>query len=189
MREQNEVEPMECGNSVAIHYRRLPNRDEMFTQTLVDVQMDCVVTLLEAASIATPMRINGQVVLDPDSPIVWHTYPGKWHDIGRFHRSDGIFTGYYANVLTPVRMDGAQWFTTDLCLDVWYGADGRVELLDEEDFAEAVNRGWIDARTEHRARMEAEDLLRSAHHGAWPPAEVHQWTLQSARDRLRAARP
>jgi predicted RNA-binding protein associated with RNAse of E/G family len=113
--------------------------------------------------------------------VVWFTYPGRWHDIGRFHRADGSFTGYYANVLTPVLMTGDRWETTDLCLDVWLGADGRVELLDEEEFAEAVERGWMDAPTARAARHEAEALAEAARAGAWPPPEVRAWDLARAR--------
>jgi predicted RNA-binding protein associated with RNAse of E/G family len=88
------------------------------------------VTLLEQAELAQPLLIDGRVVLEAGSPAVWFTFPGAWHDIGRFHRADGTFTGIYGNVLTPVRfLDERTWETTDLFLDVWLepraGASGR----------------------------------------------------------------
>ena len=167
--------------SVRIHYRRLPDREVVFEQPVIETTDECVVTLLQAASIDRPVTAGGRVVLEPGSPVVWFTFPGRWHDIGRFHLADGTFTGFYANILTPVRMDGSRWETTDLCLDVWLGTGGEVELLDEEEFEEAVRRGWIDPETEAAARREASLLQREALEGQWPPATVRAWDLTRAR--------
>src|SRR4051794_37728926 len=88
---------------VTIHYRRLPDRDEVFRQIVVAETGSYVVTLLESAPLRKAVRVAGRVVLEPGAPVVWITYPGRWHDLGRFHLADGTFTGVYANVLTPVR--------------------------------------------------------------------------------------
>jgi predicted RNA-binding protein associated with RNAse of E/G family len=121
------------------------------------------------------------VVLEPGAPVVWTTYAGEWHDVGRFHLADGTFTGTYANVLTPVEMHGGVWTTTDLCLDVWLGADGRVEILDRDEFDAARAAGWMDDATAARALAEAERLAGAARRGEWPPAHVREWTLERAR--------
>ena len=176
-----------AGSTVRIHYRRLPDREQLFRQIVVDDAGEYVVTLLSAARLSRPVTVDGRVVLEPGAPIVWFTYRGLWHDIGRFHRADGTFTGIYANVLTPVEMEGARWETTDLCLDVWQGADGRVEVLDEEELREAERQGWGDDETSLRARDEAARLAREARAGEWPPAHVHAWTLERAREAVRAA--
>lgn len=174
------------GRTVRIHYRRLPDREVVFEQPVVDVTGECVVTLLEAAQIERPVLAGGRVVLEPGAPVVWFTYPGRWHDIGRFHLADGTFTGHYANILTPVRMAGDRWETTDLCLDVWAGVGGEVELLDEAEFAEALENGWIDGATAASARREADALATAAREGLWPPPSVTAWTLERARDALGA---
>ena len=116
--------------------------------------------------------------------MVWFTFPGKWHDVGRFHRADGRFTGLYANILTPVEMDGNRWSTTDLCLDLWMGADGKATLLDEEELREARVNGWVDEDTAARAEREGERLLAEALEGTWPPSVVREWTLERARERM-----
>src|SRR5690606_26580029 len=143
-----------------------------------------VVTLLEKADIADSSRIGGRVVLEPGSSIVWFTYPDRWHDIGRFHLRDGTFTGFYANILTPVVMEGLRWTTTDLFLDVWMDPEGGVETLDEDELDAAVAAGWVDATTSARARQEAADLVSAAERGAWPPPEVREWTLGRARESI-----
>lgn len=143
-----------------------------------------MVTLLEAAELDAPVVVDGRNVLEPGAPVVWFTYPGLWHDVGRFHLRDGAFTGWYANVLTPVRMSGAEWETTDLFLDVWLGADGKVEILDEDEFRHASASGWIDAATARRARMEADAVAERARIGRWPDALAHHWELARARAEL-----
>ena len=100
-----------------------------------------------------------------------------------FHLRDGTFTGYYANVLTPVSIEPSRgrgphvWHTTDLFLDVWQPADGTVELLDEDELEDALAEGHIDPRTAEAARTEAQRLLALARDGEWPPAVAREWTL------------
>lgn len=173
---------------VRIHYLRPPGRQELYTQKLVHRGDDVVVTLLERTPLRRPLRVGDAVVLEDGAPVVWFTFPGAWHDIGRFHRADGRFTGIYANILEPVRFLGpAEWEATDLFLDVWLGADGRAALLDEDELDEALAAGWIDAATGRRARAEAERLLAEAERGEWPPRVVEEWTLDAAQSAAHAA--
>jgi predicted RNA-binding protein associated with RNAse of E/G family len=168
--------------SVAIHYRRLPDRVQVFRQLVLEDAGDYVVTFLPAADLPRPVTAGGRTVLEPGAPVVWITYRGRWHDVGRFHLADGTFTGVYANVLTPVEMDGARWDTTDLCLDVWLGSDGDARVLDKDELRAAEGAGWVDAETARRAREEAAALLEGVRRGEWPPREVHEWTLERARE-------
>lgn len=181
------------GGSVRIHYRRPPDRVQRFDQAVVADDGDCIVTHLPSAPLKKPVTAGGRVVLEPGAPVVWFTYRGDvWHDVGRFHLADGTFTGLYANVLTPVVMDGAEWDTTDLFLDVWMGADGEVAILDRDEFDAALAAGWIDAPTAARALAEAERLAADARAGTWPPPHVCAWTLERAREavaRTGGARP
>ncbi|MBW3572838.1 MAG: DUF402 domain-containing protein [Gemmatimonadetes bacterium] len=169
-------------DAVTIHYRRPPDRVQVFEQGVVDDAGDCVVTYLPSARMERPMEVDGRVVLEPGASIVWFTYRGDvWHDVGRFHRADGTWTGIYANALTPVRMEGARWETTDLFLDVWMDAEGGVAILDRDEFDAALAAGWIDASTAARALAEAERLADDARRGVWPPAYVGAWTLERVR--------
>ncbi len=170
---------------ISIHYLRLPDRVQVFEQPVLAASHEFVVTFAEAVPISRSVLAAGRTILEPEAPVVWFTYPGRWYDLGRFHLADGTFTGVYANILTPVKMSGDEWHTTDLCLDVWAGTDGRVAILDEEEFASAVERGWIGASTAAVAREHAETLAAGARQGSWPPAHVAEWDLRRARARLR----
>ncbi|MBT8487892.1 MAG: hypothetical protein HKO77_06330, partial [Gemmatimonadetes bacterium] len=69
---------------VAIHYRRLPDRLRIYDQRVVLERDDVVVTLSEPLDLDEPMTFEGDVMLEPGSLAVWFTFPGAWHDIGRF---------------------------------------------------------------------------------------------------------
>jgi predicted RNA-binding protein associated with RNAse of E/G family len=169
-------------SSVEIHYLRLPDRNTVFRQQLVHRSADCIVTLMARTELERPVSAAGAVVLEPDAPVVWFTFPGQWHDIGRFHTSAGRFTGYYANVLTPVQFRSPNvWQTTDLFLDVWLGTDGAVALLDEEELEAALADGSIDPDRARAARAEATRVVAAATRGEWPPDVARTWTLERAR--------
>lgn len=169
---------------VTIHYRRPPDRKQVFDQAVVFEDASVIVTLAEAVDFDPAMRIDGEVALESGSSVVWFTFPGAWHDIGRFHRADGTFVGYYANVITPVDIDGRTWHTTDLYLDVWLSESGRLLLLDEEEFDEAIGSELIDFETAARVREEARRIMREAEAGTWPPRVVREWTLERALGRI-----
>ena len=191
---------------VRIRYRRPPDREQIFHQTLVHEGPDGLVTLMDAAGVTRPTVVAGKTVLEPGSPVVWFTFPGARHDIGRFHTVDGTFTGFYANILTPVELDadppgsgsgggapedpseasgagaGDIWLTTDLFLDVFLDLDGEVHVLDRRELREAVTVGWIDGTTAREAELEANRLVEAARVGAWPPPIVEAWPLDRARE-------
>ncbi len=169
-------------SDVRIHYVRPPDREQHLVQRLVYEDAHVVISLLDSASIAAPVVIGGEVAAEPGSPLLWFTFPGEWFDVGRFHRRDGTFTGLYADILEPVVPVGPrEWRARDLFLDLWLDARGGAPLLlDEDELAEALERGWIDAATGAAARREAERLLELAGRGVWPPPVVTEWTLERA---------
>jgi predicted RNA-binding protein associated with RNAse of E/G family len=165
---------------VAIHYRRPPDRLRIYDQRVVLERDDVIVTLSEPLDLDEPMTLDGDVMLERGSLAVWFTFPGLWHDIGLFHRADGVCSGLYANILTPPVIDGPVWHTTDLYLDVWWPTEGPVRLLDEDELEAALAASHIDAPTAERARSEAERILALAGGGVWPPPVVSEWPLERA---------
>ena len=168
--------------SVRINYLRPPDRREIFVQRLLLDTPEVKITLAEAVPFDPPIRILGEVALEAGSDAVWFTFPGLWHDIGRFHRADGVFTGIYANILTPpvIQPDG-NWETTDLFLDVWVDLEGHLSVLDEDQLQEAEAEGWVSRSQAKRARKEVEWIKKEYEDGRWPPPIVEEWTLERAR--------
>lgn len=170
-----------------IDYRRPPDHRQVYRQELLVDRADVMISFVPAIALEQPMRIGGEVALEPGSPVVWFTFPDRWHDIGRFHTADGRFTGLYANILTPVTVDDpgtgvARWETTDLFLDLWRGAGGPPVILDEDEWEAARAAGHLDEATATRAWREARALLAAAREGHWPPPVVEEWTLERALD-------
>lgn len=163
---------------VQIHYLRPPDRHSLFIQPLIHRDPTCIVTFMPHTPLARPVRVNGETVLEDGSPVIWFTYPGRMHDVGSFHDARGRFTGWYANVLTPVHFHSPlEWETTDLFLDVWLGTDGAAVLLDRDELDAALASGVIDAAQARAAVAEAERLLAAAARGDFPPAEARAWPL------------
>lgn len=169
---------------VRIHYRRPPDHIRVYDQRVVLERDDCIVTLSDPLELEQPITVDGGPGLENGSLALWFTFPGVWHDIGRFHRADGSLTGIYANLLTPCRIEGAEWYTTDLWLDVWLRPGEEAVLLDEDEFEEGVAAGHIDEATAVRAREEATAILDAAAAGTWPPPIVREWTLERALEQL-----
>lgn len=169
---------------VKIHYRRIPDCDRIYDQRVVVEREDVVITLSEPLDLSAPIMHDERLMLEAGSLALWFTFPGAWHDIGRFHRTDGSFTGIYANILTPPRMEGPVWYTTDLFLDIWWPLGGEVALLDEDEFDAAIERRQIEPEVARRAREEADRLLELAASGDWPPPVVAEWTLERALEAL-----
>lgn len=165
--------------TVKIHYRRPPDRITVYENELVHRDDEVTVTIMRATPLPRPVVVDGRSVLTNGAPAVWFTFPGADHDIGRFHTTDHTFTGIYANVLTPVEfVSPFEWHTTDLFVDVWAGTDGTIKVLDEDELATAVARGWLDENTAERALATARRLVREFHAGTWPPAVVYDWPLE-----------
>jgi predicted RNA-binding protein associated with RNAse of E/G family len=169
---------------VAIHYRRPPDRLRVYDQRVVLERDDVIVTLSEPIRMDEPMTLDGDVMLEDGSLALWFTFPGRWHDVGRFHRADGAYAGLYANVLTPVEIEDRTWHTTDLYLDVWWPENGAVGVLDEDELDDALTRGHVEAEVARRAREEAARIVEAAREGSWPPPVVREWTLPRALELL-----
>jgi predicted RNA-binding protein associated with RNAse of E/G family len=166
---------------IEIRYHRPPARLDVFFQDLVVDEPDLKVTLHDPSTIGNAITIGDQAVFEPEAPIVWFVFPGGWYDIGRFHLKDGTFTGYYVNLIAPPQLDGNVWTMYDLCLDLWLDANGQFRILDQDEFDEAVDRGWIDSVTAHRARDEMNRVIDRISDGAWPPEVVAGYDLERVR--------
>ncbi len=171
---------MSAARRARIHYRRLPDDERIFDQPIVLEREDVIVTLTDPLVIDRSPPEGAGPMLETGSRVLWFTFPGRWHDVGRFHAPDGTFRGYYTNILTPPLMDGSSWHTTDLFLDMWCPAAGGAMLLDEDEMAEALAHGDIDPDLANVAREEADRLLALATRGDWPPPIVLEWTLERA---------
>jgi protein associated with RNAse G/E len=75
---------------------------------------------------------------------------------------------YYCNVTTPALYDGENVRYVDLDLDVRVHADGRIELLDEDEFVENSQRMGYPPEVIDQARRAADELVGLAAKRAFP---------------------
>ena len=174
------------GTLVEIRYRRIGKATEVYPHLVLEATPEVIVSFQPRTSIGKPLVVEGLTILEPRSPVIWFTFPGKWHDVGIFHRTNGASTGLYGNILTPVEIvERRRWLTTDLCLDVWAPRWGPVQLLDEDELDAAEKAGQIRERDAARARAEARTLVAACHAGTWPPPVVAEWSLVRALETFR----
>ena len=125
------------------------------------------------------LKSFGETVMDAGYRAVWFLFKDQPYDVGRIYRPDGTWTGYYADVLEPVRWKGSDPMTLepiiDLFLDLWIAPDGRFEVLDEDEFKEAGARGNITAYQIDHARGVLQDLVHATQRGSFPPAVVREF--------------
>lgn len=165
---------------IRIHYHRPGKGTIVYHEDLVLDRPDVKVTLLSEYD-GREVTANGTVILGPGAPIVWYVFPNQWHDIGRFHLSDGTFTGWYTNLCIPTQIEGTDWRCTDLFLDHWLGVDGDARWLDEEEFRRATEQGSLDWATADRVMAERALVDQEIAAGNWPPTITWEIDLAHAR--------
>lgn len=81
-------------------------------------------------------RDLGYVTLrDGDRFIEWY-YADRWYNIFEIHdRDDGRLKGWYCNITRPTVFSPGEIAQVDLALDLFVHADGRVLVMDEEEFS------------------------------------------------------
>lgn len=170
---------------IRIHYHRPGKGTIVYHEHLVLDREDVKVTLLRKweereEGEVREVKEDGRIILGAGAPIVWFVFPHAWRDIGRFHLADGTFTGWYTNFCLPTRIDGDDWHCDDLLLDHWLPVDGEPAWLDEDELADGVARGLIDAATERRIIEERAAVDRQLAAGTWPPAIAREIDLAAA---------
>jgi len=111
-------------------------------------------------------------VLAEGYPIVYFEFVGKWFNVVKIWNKRGEHTGYYCDIVTPPRFSDNWLELTDLFLDLWVSPDLRYKILDEDEFEEAFQKGWITEKLHKKAREELQKLIRKVENKKFPPTVV-----------------
>jgi len=110
---------------------------------------------------------------------VWFLFKDELFDVARLYRPDGTWTGYYADVLEPVRWSGDDPWSLDpiidLFLDLWIAPDGGRVVLDEDEFEQAVASRYLSERQASQARKTLDELWEFTARGSFPPPTVRSF--------------
>jgi uncharacterized protein len=97
-----------------------------------------------------------------------HYWTDRWYNVMRFETPGGGMVEWYCNVSTPAEYDGELLSWIDLDLDVRVWPDGRVEVLDEDEFLEHSQRMAYPDDVIASARRAVDDLLELVAGSAFP---------------------
>lgn len=156
--------------TVTLTYKRPPDRVNYFQQQLLYIDDDVIVTS-QRVKPSSPIVQNGETVLADNFAAVWFVFTGLWYDVGKVYNLANEWTGYYCDIMKPVkrRMNTAGeldcFEITDLFLDLWINPDGTYEIQDEDEFEEAIQIGAIDAELERKAREVLDTLIAKVKDG------------------------
>jgi hypothetical protein len=82
----------------------------------------------------------GFVVLERSDRWTEHFFTDRWYNIFEIRAAGGAtvggIKGWYCNIARPAHVTEDEVSAEDLALDLWVTADGRMQVLDEDEFAE-----------------------------------------------------
>ena len=157
--------------TVTLTYKRPPDRVNHFQQELLYLDDDVIVTS-QRVKPSSPIVQNGETVLGDNFAAVWFVFTGLWYDVGKVYNLNNEWTGYYCDIMKPVKrsMNVAGkldcFEITDLFLDLWINPDGSYEIQDKDEFEEAIQNGAIGTELERKARDVLTALIAEVESGS-----------------------
>ena len=157
-------------------YKRLPDRVNHFQQELLHEDKSVIVTT-QRLKPSNPITIDGNRVLGDGFTVVWFVFADLWYDVGKIYNLENAFTGYYCDIIMPMRRAENHFEITDLFLDLWVSPDGSHQIQDEDEFDEAIANNWIELDLADEARKALQNLISEVESGAFPPKIATDWEL------------
>lgn len=101
--------------------------------------------------------------------LVKHYFFDEWFDVLQIQTEAGEVLGYYSDICTPlVRTGLGLYATTDLCLDLWLGADGVVKELDWDEFEHTAQQNLMTPPQQAQAKQALARLVAETAQGTYP---------------------
>ncbi len=159
--------------SISLTYRWPPDRVHRSEQPLLYFDDEMIITT-QRVKPSAPLLQNGEIVLANNFPVVWFLFTGSWYSVAKVYNLEHIWTGYYCDIIEPVKRDvdaNGQlrgFEITDLFLDLWINPDGSYEVQDEDEFEIAIAAGALTAEVATAARAALESLIAAVEADALP---------------------
>ncbi len=160
--------------TVELIYKRPPARVNYFQQNLLYEDDDIIVTT-QRIKPSNPIVIDGVTVLGDNYRAVWFVFANRWYDIGKIYNLEDDFTGYYCDIILPMKRTDTHFEITDLFLDLWVSPDGSYQVEDADEFESAIAQNWIQTDLADQARKALQDLIAQIEAGAFPPEITNRW--------------
>lgn len=104
------------------------------------------------------------------------TFLKRGYKLGRFYDKNGKFLYWYCDILDVQYDETADTYTlNDLLVDIRIYPDGKVEVLDADEFAQALEEGLISREQAVAGLRTFDGLLKMIYSGQFPPAQCNEW--------------
>ena len=110
---------------------------------------------------------------------VWFRFwlPEDEQIVERYFDVDGNAVGAYIPICMSPHQDGNVYSAVKLALALWIAQDGRVTVLNEDEFDAAVNSGAITPVQAEQAELRIRALTTAIAQRRFPPALVRNFTI------------
>ncbi len=105
-----------------------------------------------------------------------YTFLSKGYKLGRFFDKDKNFLYWYFDILDIHYDKVTDTYTlNDLLVDIKVHPDGKVEVLDADELAQALEDGLITQEQAVESLRILDGLLKMIYEGSFPPAQCTEW--------------
>ena len=158
---------------VNLIHRRLPNKVTR-VPTMVIHQDKQTVVMCILLNPSKPLIIEESVLLDKNFIGVWYCTYRDWHDVGAVYDCEKNFKGYYCDLCSPIEKVPDGYEITDYFLDLWLFPDGRYLVLDQDEFSNAIGKGWMSQKQIAQTKEELDDLIESVESKEYPSSRMKE---------------
>jgi hypothetical protein len=92
----------------------------------------------------------------------------QYFSIMEIQATTGDLLGFYVDLTTPVRKVDGEYYLTDLILDLWVFPDLTYRVLDEDEWQQAIQAGWVSKEIQHTVQKTLKGLKREIRLGKFP---------------------
>jgi uncharacterized protein len=131
--------------------------------------------------LAAPRTLAGVIIAD--TGYIWFRFwlPQYAQVVDRYYTAEGALVGTKIDVCMPLDCDERGCHTTDLLMDIWISADGRVTIYNEDAFEAAVRTRTLSDEQIAHAETHIRDLTGTIARGKFPPPLVRNWQVDPQR--------
>ena len=134
----------------------------VWKNSLVYRDDEVIVSRFDFKGLEKPFTVDGQVMIDNGYSGTCVDFLDKTYEFLEVYNTQGVYMGLYCNINRIPEVDGNTVKVHDLFLDLWIFPDGREVVLDEDEFEDATESGFLTGDDIKTAR-DTLDLLRMMH--------------------------
>ena len=112
--------------------------------------------------------IDNITLIDSNTIGIWYFSTWEWFDIGAIYDTDMNFKGYYCDICTPMKRVSNGFEITDFVLDVWVFPNGQYQILDQDEYHNAVMKKWLTQDQQIIVETELHRLIEQIEASTFP---------------------